>query len=143
MSCARDIGSEEIIRILKSPEAVKVFEEQGALAAYLYGSAAQVDVHVAVAFKKSIEECERADRRTCVAGALKGLLQRDDVEVVCLDEDSPVLAFEVLKVPVVVFKANEHEVAEFEVKAMSMYYDWVEHCRVMSTLASGDEHEYR
>ena len=129
MSCARDIGSEEIIRILKSPEAVKVFEEQGVLAAYLYGSAARGNMHaysdvdVAVAFDYSVPGDERFRHRLRLITAVMGLLRVNEVDVVPLNDAPPLLVFHVLRDPVVLYKADHRQSAEFEIKMIGMYYD--------------------
>ena len=143
MARAVDLGTEEIVRTLKSDEAKKAYEENGVLAAYLYGSAAEGSLGVGVAFAESVAQPRYAAHVARVQARLKALLNTDDPQVVCVEEDSPELAFAVLRQPVVLYKADQHEAAELEIKLIGIYYDWVEHCRVMSTFARGAEHADR
>lgn len=130
MKCARDIGSEEIIRILKSPEAVKVYAENGVLAAYLYGSAAhggmhaQSDVDVAVVFDQSVPRDQRFRRRLHLIGEVLGLLGIDEADVVPLNDAPLLLVFHVLRDPILLYSADDYARGEFELGALGKYYDF-------------------
>jgi predicted nucleotidyltransferase len=130
MACARDIGSEEIIRILKSPEAVRVFRENGVISAYAYGSVAHggmhahSDVDVAVVFDRSIPGDTQFRRRLGLITDVVRLLGVNDVDVVPLNDAPPLLVFHVLRDPVVLDRADRRQSAEFEIKMIGMYYDF-------------------
>jgi predicted nucleotidyltransferase len=130
MARAVDLGTEEIIRRLTSDEARKAFEENGVLAAYLYGSAAHgrmhphSDVDVAVVFEHSVPKSEHFDRRLKLIGAVMDMLHVNDVDVVPLNNAPLLLAFHVLKQPVELYRADERRAAEFEMKTIGMYYDF-------------------
>lgn len=130
MGCARDIGSDEIIRILKSPEAVKVYEEHEVISAYLYGSAAHgrmhahSDVDVAVVFDHSVPRDQRFRRRLRLIGQVKDLLGIDEADVVPLNDAPLLLAFHVLRDPVLLFSADDYARSEFELRTLGLYYDF-------------------
>jgi len=131
MARAMDLGTEEIVRILKSDEARKAFEENGVLAAYLYGSAAHggmhvhSDVDVAVVFEHSVPAKEQFNRRLKLIGIVTDLLQMDDVDVVPLNSAPLLLVFEVLKAPVILYKADDYRAAEYEIGALGVCYDFL------------------
>jgi len=130
MPGVKELNLEEIVRGLRSEEARKTFEENGVLAAYLFGSMvdrqthAESDVDVAIVFECGMPESEYFDRRLAVIGELMDLLHVNDVDVVPLNNAPLLLAFQALRHPVRVFSADERRRAEFEVKTIGMYYDF-------------------
>lgn len=130
MASVREIGTEEIIRILKSEDAANLFADNGVLAAYLFGSVAEdrtgpeSDVDVAIVFERSVPKSEHFDRRLAMICGLMGLLHMNDVDVVPLNDGPLLLAFQALRHPVRIYSADERRRAEFEVQIIGMYYDF-------------------
>ena len=124
------LSKEEVVNRLKSEGAAKLCEDNQVLAAYLFGSVAEErthahsDVDVAVLFNESVPRSERFDRRLSLVASLTDLLGTDDLNIVSLKEASLLLAFNALRNPVVLYKADEYEAAEFEIKTIGMYYDF-------------------
>lgn len=127
----REINPEEIVRTLLSQGAREVFEENGVLVAYLYGSVAQgkthahSDVDVAVVFEQSVPQSEHFRKRVALIGKLMDLLHLDEVDVVPLNRGPLLLTKEVLRHPVILYVADEVEATEFELKALGLSYDFM------------------
>jgi len=131
VSHAAELNPEDIVCALQSDEARKVFQENGVLAAYLFGSVVKEDAHarsdvdVAVVFHHSVPRPKYFDRRIAISQVLGRLLHTNDVDVVPLNHAPLLLAFEALKHPVTLYVADETEAAEFELRTLGMYYDFV------------------
>lgn len=123
MSCV-DLTPEEVLNKLKSEEAAKIFSDNGVLAAYLFGSmASSSDVDVAVVFQNSFKDYEYGNFQSSIDIALGELLETNEIEVLVLNNAHPVEMFRVLRKRAIIFCANEHDRAEFEILAFSLYYD--------------------
>ena len=107
-------------------------DRPGVVLAYLFGSLARgdagplSDVDVAVKFSDQVRD--RFGERLSIHDALCRHLGTDRIDLVDLDEGSPVLRFNVVRDGVVLKEADQLRVP-FEVKAMAEYFD-TEHLRV-------------
>lgn len=123
-------STKEVIRILRSSEAKKVFRENNVLAAYLFGSLAkgvshaQSDVDVAIIFERSVPPSEYFKHEAAITLGLMRLLHTDKLDVVALNEAPLLLAFQALKYKKLLYSADEFRRAEFEVRIIGMYYDF-------------------
>jgi predicted nucleotidyltransferase len=105
---------------------------RGVRLAYVFGSVARgvegrdSDLDVAVLFDESIPERERAERRIEIATELIGRVHVDDVDVVSLNDATPLLAQDVVTHgrPFLGSKADR---VRFEVAAVRRYIDtqWI------------------
>ena len=113
------------------PQLQAVFEKQGVILAYLYGSQASgkagplSDVDIAVLFARGVESRERFDRILKLMGALSGVFKRDDVNVLDLDEGTPLLNNNVRLHGRAIFCADERARIAFEVNVLQRYLDTV------------------
>ena len=131
MTKARTLDSQEIVRKLKSDEARRLFEDNHVLAAYLFGSVAEggthahSDVDVAVVYVSSVPVSQYGKARLAITVGLMSLLKLDEVDVVPLNRAPALLLFEVLRNGMTLYVADEYETAEFEIRALGLYYDFV------------------
>lgn len=111
------------------PQLKTVFEEHGVVLAYLYGSQARgdagplSDVDIAVLFPRGIASRERFDRVLRLMSDLASVLKRDDVNVLDLDEGTPLLNNNVRVSGRVIFCADERARADFMLRALQQYVD--------------------
>ncbi len=111
------------------PQLKTIFEEHGVVLAYLYGSQASgnagplSDVDIAVLFARGIESSERFDRVLRLMGDLASVFKRDDVNVLDLDEGTPLLNNNVRVHGRVIFCADEKARADFALRALQQYVD--------------------
>jgi len=111
------------------PQLKTVFEEHGVVLAYLYGSQAignagpLSDVDIAVLFVRGIEPSERFDRILKLMSDLASVFKRDDVNVLDLDEGTPLLNNNVRVHGRVIFCADEKARADFMLRALQQYID--------------------
>lgn len=111
------------------PQLKTVFEEHGVILAYLYGSQARgnasplSDVDIAVLFARGTESRERFDRVLKLMSDLADVFKRDDVNVLDLDEGTPLLNNNVRVHGRVIFCADEKARADFMLRALQQYVD--------------------
>jgi predicted nucleotidyltransferase len=97
--------------------------------AYLFGSQvtgcthAESDVDVAVLLAASLTADERFTARLTLIGALAHLFGTDQVDVVVLNEASPLLAYEVLHNGVLLYCPDDNVRVDFQVRALCAYED--------------------
>ncbi|MDZ7289918.1 MAG: nucleotidyltransferase domain-containing protein [candidate division KSB1 bacterium] len=97
--------------------------------AYLFGSMAKgrsgplSDVDVAVYFHPSGNRRTRFDRRLQLMSQLGRLLQRDDVDVVPLQDASPDLTFEILAYGKLIFSKDDTQKVTFIFETLRKYHD--------------------
>jgi len=107
-------------------------DRPGVVLAYLFGSLARgntgplSDVDVAVKFSDQVRD--RFGERLSIHDALCRHLGTDRIDLVDLDEASPVLRFNVVRDGIVLKDTDQLRVP-FEVKAMAEYFD-TEHLRL-------------
>jgi len=111
------------------PELKRIFEQRGVVLAYLFGSQAEgkagplSDVDVAVLLGLHVDREQWFHTQLDLIGDLTGLFQRDDVDVVILNEATPVLAYEVARFGQVLYEAEPGTRADFELAALRQYVD--------------------
>jgi predicted nucleotidyltransferase len=99
------------------------------LLAYLFGSQttgqthAASDIDVAVLLATSLTADERFAIRLTLIGALSCHLGTDNVDVVILNEASPLLAYAVLRNGVLLYCSDEDTRVEFQVRTLRTYED--------------------
>jgi predicted nucleotidyltransferase len=107
----------------------EVFKRHGVVLAYLFGSQARgeagplSDVDIAVLFESAILREERFQKILQLMVELGNLLERDDVEVIDLDQASPLLRHRAYYFGKRVYSVNEATRVGFELKALRDYVD--------------------
>ena len=107
----------------------QAFTDRGVVLAYLFGSQAEgkagplSDVDVAVLLGSHVDREQWFHTQLDLIGDLTGLFQRDDVDVVILNEATPVLAYEVARFGQVLYEAEPGTRADFELAALRRYVD--------------------
>jgi len=108
-----------------------VFQKQGAVFAYLFGSQAtgiansQSDFDFAVMFTDKIRKNKRFDVRLGIISEISKILQDDKVEAVVLNDLSDsFFKFVIVKEGRVIFERDHSARVDFEMKAMNEYYDF-------------------
>ncbi len=112
-----------------APQLKTAFEKRGVVLAYLYGS--QVtgkagplsDVDIAVLFSPGVSKGERFNRVLNLMADLAHVFQRDDVNVLDLDEGTPLLNNNVRLHGRVVYCVDERARAEFVLRALQQFVD--------------------
>lgn len=108
--------------------AAALFERLGAVAAYLFGSAAESvarpdsDVDIAMLLPRGVSAQERLARRFDLMQDLGSMLRRD-VGVVVLNDAPLRLIGQVLRHGRVVYCADAGARVDFEVRALRLYFD--------------------
>jgi len=111
------------------PQLKSVFEKHGVVLAFLYGSQATgragalSDVDIAVLFPREVESDERFQRVLRLMSDLASLFKRDDVNVLDLDEGTPLLNNNVRVQGRVIFCADERTRIGFMIRALQQYED--------------------
>ena len=111
------------------PHQERLFRQHPVQLAYLFGSQAtghthaDSDVDIAVLLNDGLTVDERFAERLSLIGALSQVLRTDTVDVVILNEASPLLAYEVLRHGVLLYCAEENARVEFQVRTLLAYED--------------------
>src|SRR5215831_8464645 len=111
------------------PQLESLFRQHPVQLAYLFGSQAtghthaESDVDVAVLLAASLTADERFTTRLTLIGALTRLFGTDKVDVVVLNEASPLLAYEVLRNGVLLYCPDDNTRVDFQVRALCAYED--------------------
>jgi predicted nucleotidyltransferase len=111
------------------PQLERLFRQCPVQLAYLFGSQAtghthtDSDVDIAVLLDDRLTVDERFAERLALIGALSQALRTDTVDVVILNEASPLLAYEVLHHGVLLYCAEENARVEFQVRTLLAYED--------------------
>ena len=106
-----------------------LFERYPVRLAYLFGSQAtgraraDSDVDVAVLADERLSNDERFQLRLDLIGAVGQALRTDAVDVVLLNDASPVLAYEVLRNGTLLYCASEEERIGYQVRALLQLED--------------------
>lgn len=115
-----------------------LFQQRPVRLAYLFGSQAsgrthaESDVDVAVLLNESLTADERFTERLMLIGALSRIFRTDNVDVVILNEASPLLSYEALHNGVLLYCADESERVEFQGRAPRDYEDTAPLRKVLS-----------
>jgi predicted nucleotidyltransferase len=113
----------------RQQELNEMFERNGVVLAYLYGSQARgdagplSDVDVGVLFDHNVSQDGQFDRVLRLIGDLGRLLHRDDVYVVNLAEASPLLRHRVYHDGRLLYCPNDAERVRFATTALRDYVD--------------------
>ena len=111
------------------PQLESLFRQHPVQLAYLFGSHAtgcthaESDVDIAVLLAASLTAEERFTVRLTLIGALSHLFGTDYVDVVVLNEASPLLAYEVLRNGVLLYCPDDNTRVDFQVRALCAYED--------------------
>jgi len=110
-------------------ELASAFENHNVVLAYLYGSQAREtvtpssDVDIAVLFRRGIEADQRFRSLIDLMSDLANIFERDDVNVLDLDEGAPLLNNNVRLYGRVIFCVDEKARADFMLHALQRYVD--------------------
>jgi uncharacterized protein len=97
--------------------------------AYLFGSTAEdnrgplSDIDIGVYFSSKLTKGEKIDRRLELTTELAGFLKTDRIDLVVINDASPVINFEIIKLNIPLFIRDEDFKLEIEQKVMSCYLD--------------------
>jgi predicted nucleotidyltransferase len=113
-----------------TPQLKRLFAEHGVVLAYLFGSQAEgkagplSDVDVAVLLGPQVEREHWFQTQLDLIGELMDLFHRNDVDVVILNEATPLLAYQVVQYGQVIYEDETTRPAvDFAVYAASRYAD--------------------
>jgi hypothetical protein len=107
----------------------QIFSQHHVTLAYLFGSQARgkagplSDVDIAVLLNPEVDREEWSQIQIDLMGKLMSLFQRNDVDVVILNQAKPVLAHQVALYGRVLYQAQPGARADFEVAALRRYVD--------------------
>jgi predicted nucleotidyltransferase len=119
-----DLSIAEYIERLK-----QIFAERGVVLAYLFGSQAEgkagplSDVDIAILLGPHVAREQWFQVQLDLMGALMSLFHRDDVDVVILNQATPVLAHEVVRSGQILHEARPGTRADFELATLRRYVD--------------------
>jgi len=105
------------------------FAAQGVRVAYLFGSQAtgrarpDSDVDVAVLWGDDVPRSDYFRRRLELIGAMMELFRTNDVDVVVLNEATPLLALEVLRQGQLLYNVDDNLRVAFQVRTVREYRD--------------------
>jgi predicted nucleotidyltransferase len=97
--------------------------------AYLFGSTAEdnrgplSDIDIGVYLSSKLTKGERIDKRLELTAELASFLKTDSIDLVIINDASPVINFEIIKPNSPIFIRNEDFRLEVEQKVMSRYLD--------------------
>jgi len=97
--------------------------------AYLFGSTAEgnigplSDIDIGVRLSSKLTKAERIDRRLGLTAELAGLLKTDKIDLIIMNDASPVISFEIIKPNIPVFIKDEDLKLDVEQEIMSRYLD--------------------
>ena len=115
-----------------------LFQQHPVRLAYLFGSQAtrrthpNSDVDVAVLLDESLTSDERFAERLRLLGDLSCIFGTDHVDLVILNDASPLLAYETLRHGVLLYCADARTRIEFQVHALRTYEDTMPLRRILS-----------
>jgi predicted nucleotidyltransferase len=107
----------------------QIFIDNGVVLAYLFGSQAEgkagplSDVDIAVLLGIHVAREQWFQVQLDLMGALMGLFHRDDVDVVILNQATPVLAHEVVQSGQILYEARPGIRTDFELASLRRYVD--------------------
>lgn len=109
---------------------VEFFESQEYVElAYLFGSTAEnqrgplSDIDIGVYLSSKLTKGERIEKRLELTAELAGFLKTEKIDLIVMNDSSPVINFEIIKSNIPVFVKNEDLKLDVEQKAMSSYLD--------------------
>lgn len=111
------------------PQLEHLFRHRPVQLAYLFGSQAtghthvDSDVDIAVLLNDGLTGDERFAERLSLIGTLSQVFHTDNVDVVLLNEASPLLAYEALRSGVLLYCVEENVRVAFQVRTLRVYVD--------------------
>ena len=112
------------------PAAIKILKEDKAInVAYLFGSYAKgkasplSDIDIALLLDEAFPSNNYFDKRLELHPKIAKILKTDEIDLVILNQASPVLAYNILKNGKVLFTKNQNSKVRFETKVISQYLD--------------------
>lgn len=111
----------------------KIFEEEGAVLAYLFGSATRrkmgplSDVDIAVLFSGKVKKDDYFAKRLKLASKIDEALGIYKTEVICLNDAPPLLKHRVVFYGIVIFVSDLHLKRNLELQALQEYEDFKYH----------------
>ncbi len=97
--------------------------------AYLFGSHSKgkqgplSDIDIGVYLSSKPTKAERIERRLDSTAELAGLLKTESIDLIIMNDASPVISFEIIKPNIPVFIKDEDLKLDVEQKIMSLYLD--------------------
>ena len=107
----------------------RIFATHGVALAYLFGSQAEAkagplsDVDIAVLLGPQVPREQWFDTQLDLISELTSLWHRNDVDVVILNQATPVLAYEVVRFGQVLYEVEPGTRVDYEVAALRRYVD--------------------
>ncbi|WP_292470260.1 nucleotidyltransferase domain-containing protein [Methanolobus sp.] len=98
--------------------------------AYLFGSVSEgkagvlSDIDIGVYLSESMTKAQRNRKRIELIGSLTTLLKSDNIDLLVINDTSPVLSFEIIKQNVLIHARDHSLRVDVEHRIMSMYLDW-------------------
>nr|WP_321496866.1 nucleotidyltransferase domain-containing protein [uncultured Methanolobus sp.] len=120
------LDKEELLPLLRE----FFLKEESVELAYLFGSVAEdtagplSDVDIGVYLSETLTEKERIYKRIDLINELSDLLRSDKLDLLVVNDASPVLSFEVIRPNVTIFSRDENLRVDVECRIMSVYLDW-------------------
>ena len=109
---------------------LRLFSDNGVIAAYLFGSHVRdetwrkSDLDFPVLFDQSIEKPDYGQIKIHLLTELIGIFKTNAIDLVCLQEASPYLAYEeIIRSGKIIFSKDEDQRLDFELKAFQRYID--------------------
>lgn len=108
----------------------RIFKKHKVLFAYLFGSQAKgksgpmSDIDIAVFFDDTLDAGQRFDKKLQLMAALSDLFEKEEVEVLPLNDAYPLIAHRVLKHGKLIYCQDIKKEKEYADKAIGEYLDW-------------------
>lgn len=100
------------------------------LFAYLFGSQAKgiigklSDIDIAFYFDEKLNSGRRFDRKLRLIAELSEIFKTNNIDIVLLNDVYPLLGHRIIRDGKVLFSFDERKRKDFEVKTMSLYFDF-------------------
>lgn len=107
-----------------------IFKEHNIVFAYIFGSQAHdkagpiSDIDIAVYFDDSLVKQERFDLKLRLMARLSDLFEKEDVDIVSLNDAYPLLAHRILKHGKLIYAKSMKQEKDYEDRAIGEYLDW-------------------
>ena len=107
-----------------------IFKENKVIFSYLFGSQVNgkkgklSDIDIAVYLDDNLPEKQRFNKKLSISAGLSGLLKREDIDIVVLNDAFPLLEHRILKYGKIIFSIDEKKRIGYEVRATMRYLDF-------------------
>lgn len=111
-------------------ELEKVFRKNKVVFAYLFGSQANgktgpmSDIDIAVYFNTKLNSNQRFNQKFRLMADLSGLLKKEEIDIVALNDAYPLLAHRILKYGRLIYCQDIKQEKNYEDRAIGEYLDW-------------------